>query len=62
MAIKGFENLGEKSKVAVHKIITDSHNGGLGMGKFGAKNPHQTMVPFHSTTPGITDPTTDADD
>lgn len=61
MAIKGFDSLGEKSKVTVHKVITDSHNGGVGMGDFG-KNTHKTMVPFESTTPGAIDPTSDNDD
>lgn len=56
MGIKGFENLGGKSKVAVHKVISDSSAGGTAMvGNFG-KNSTKVNVPFKSNTKGATGP------
>ncbi len=45
-----------KSKVIEHKVISDSHNGGLGMGNFG-QNTHETNISFQSDTEGASDAT-----
>lgn len=49
-----------KSKVASDTVMTGSM-GKLGMNKHGT-NTNEQNIPFESSTLGITDPTTDADD
>lgn len=61
MALKGFEKGFTHSKVATHKVIKDSGNGGLGLGGFGA-NTSKKMVGLKSKTKSAVNPTTDADD
>lgn len=59
--LKGFEKGFTNSKVASHKVINDSHNGGLGIGKFGS-NKATMHVGLSSRTKAAVNPTTDADD
>lgn len=49
------------SKVASHKVLNDSHNGGLGLNKFGS-NSDKTGIGLASKTKAAINPTSDADD
>lgn len=56
MSIKELNSF-NNSKVASHKVITDSQNSGLGLGTFG-NNTHKRNVSFKSNSKAAKNPTT----
>jgi len=64
MSLKGFDTLGEKSKVAMHKVLNDSAaaHASLQIGTFGGKNPHSMRMGLKSNSKASINPTSDSDE
>lgn len=59
--LKGFEKGFINSKVATHRVLSDSHSGNIGTGTFGS-NTNKINIGLASNTKAAVNPTSDLDD